>query len=518
MYKVNKSIASRFFITITLLIVANVFIFGIIFVMFANRYFESERLNILNICVESVEDNLVENYHRNVVMIDDFSNVNNELGLISDTTQCIIILADKDGKIITSTNEKADSYTGTQMPPAATYNVRMSAEPVNVTDIFSANHSEKYYAVGKAIFDDNMQVTGYIYACASTTHITLFTNALLSMFLLSASVMVLVSSIASLVVTSHMTTPLRKIADAAKRFSQGDLSVRVKVEGADEVAHLATTFNTMAEFADKNETSRSSFVANIAHELRTPMTSIKGFVDGIIDGTIPPDRQDSYLKIVSSEVGRLARLTNSMLDMSKLESGEFIMNVSRYNIWDTISDVAFAFESRIENADIQVKGFQPTRMMVSADKDIIHQVVYNIVDNALKFTPHGGYIAFNVSEDKPNEKIIIKVRNSGEGIAPEALPYIFDRFYKTDASRSVHIKGAGIGMYIARTLVNRSGGEIHVESIQGEYTEFSFTLPAATDKTEKAAEQKVKKEKAAKTNKTNKKSKKGPRLKTPKRK
>lgn len=506
MYKPNRSIASRFFITITLLIIANVFIFGVTFVFFANRYFESDKINVLNICVQNVEDNLVNNRKRNIGQIDDIAQVNEDLQLISRTSQSIIILADKDGKIITSTNEHANNFAGRSMPIEAIYAAKLTTNTVNLTNVFSENHTEKYYAVGKAVFDANMEVTGYIFACTSTKHITLFTNALLSMFLLSSSIMILVSSIVALVVTSHMTTPLRKIADAAKLFSQGDLSVRVKVEGADEVAHLATTFNNMAEFADKNETSRSSFVANIAHELRTPMTSIKGFVDGIIDGTIPPEKQDTYLKIVSSEVGRLARLTNSMLDMSKLESGEFVMNVSRYNIWDTISDVAFAFESRIENANIQVRGFQPTRMIVSADKDIIHQVVYNIVDNALKFTHNGGYIGFNVTEDKASGMIVVKIRNSGEGIPPEALPYIFDRFYKTDASRSVHIKGAGIGMYIAKTLVNRSGGDIHVESELGEYTEFIFTLPAASDKNEKTAEPKVKKEKPQK----------GPRLKAPK--
>ncbi|MBQ7816858.1 MAG: HAMP domain-containing histidine kinase, partial [Oscillospiraceae bacterium] len=476
----------------------------------ANRYFESERLNILNICVESVEENLVTNYQRSIGLIENIYPVTEDLQLISDTTQSIIILADKDGNIVTSTNEAAMKYIGSPMPAQATTAARLSTVPVNISKVFSENHTEKYYAVGKAIFAPDGAVTGYIFACTSTTSITLFTNALLSMFLLSTSVIVLVSSVVSLVVTSRMTTPLRKIAEAAKRFSQGDLSARAPVEGDDEVTYLAYTFNAMAEFADKNETSRSNFVANIAHELRTPMTSIKGFVDGIIDGTIPPDKQDSYLKIVSSEVGRLARLTNSMLDISKLDSGEFIMNVSKYNIWDTISEVAFAFESRIENADIQVRGFEPTRMLVAADKDIIHQVVYNIVDNALKFTPNGGYIGFSVTEEKGSDHITVKIRNSGDGIPQEALPYIFDRFYKTDASRSVHIKGAGIGMYIAKTLVNRSGGEIHVESELGEYTEFIFTVPAAAEKNahgdKKAADAKAKKEKQPK----------GPRLKTPK--
>ena len=506
MYKPNRSIASRFFLTITLLIVANLFFIGITFVFFANRYFESDKMSVLNICVQSVEENVFNSNKIYIDKADEIRVVAEDLRLISETTQSIIILADSEGNIVTSTNQYANNFAGRPMPQAAVYAAKLTTVPVNVSQVFSENHTEKYYAVGKAVFDEHMNVQGYIFACSSTKHIILFTNALLSMSLLSSSIMVLVSSVVALVVTSHMTTPLRKIADAAKRFSQGDLSVRVKVEGADEVAHLATTFNNMAEFADKNETSRSNFVANIAHELRTPMTSIKGFVDGIIDGTIPAERQDTYLKIVSSEVGRLARLTNSMLDMSKLESGEFIMNVSRYNIWDTISDVAFAFESRIENADIQVRGFEPTRMIVSADKDIIHQVVYNIVDNALKFTPHGGYIGFNVSEDKQTGFITVKIRNSGEGIPEEALPYIFDRFYKTDASRSVHIKGAGIGMYIAKTLVQRSGGDIRVESEVGEYTEFIFTLPAATDKNEKAADTKAKKEKSIK----------GPRLKSPK--
>ncbi|MBQ7284235.1 MAG: HAMP domain-containing histidine kinase [Oscillospiraceae bacterium] len=317
--------------------------------------------------------------------------------------------------------------------------------------------------------------------------------------------MILISSIVSLAVTSRLTTPLRNITEVAKRFSQGDFSVRARVEGDDEVAHLAHTFNQMAAFVENNETSRSNFVTNIAHELRTPMTSIKGFVDGIIDGTIPQEKEGAYLKIVSDEVGRLARLTNSMLDISKLDSGEFIMNTESYNVWETISAVAFAFESRIENADIQVRGFEPARVRIAADKDIVHQIVYNLVDNALKFTPNGGYISFNVTEDKQSGFVTVKIRNSGDGIEQDALPYVFERFYKADSSRSVHTKGAGIGLYIVKTLVNRSGGDIHVESQLGEYTEFIFTIPSAekNEKAKKAADKgdKIKKNKAEKSKK-----------------
>ena len=318
-----------------------------------------------------------------------------------------------------------------------------------------------------------------MFAFSDATSITVFTNAILSIFMVCAGTMLLLSSIVSIIVTGRLTTPLRNIAEAARRFSQGEFSACVEIEGDDEVAHLAYTFNQMASFVENNEKSRPSFVANIAHELRTPMTSIKGFVDGILDGTIPPEMQERYLTVISDEVGRLARLTNSMLDISKLESGEFIMNVDNYNIWDTIAAIAFAFENRIEENDIVLRGFQPAKILVNADQDLIHQVVYNIFDNALKFTPKGGYIGFNVTEDKSAGTVTVKIRNSGQGISKEALPYIFERFYKEDSSRSVHTRGAGIGLYISKTLVQRSGGTIWAESEEGEYTEFIFTLPAA---------------------------------------
>ena len=186
MYKPNRSIASRFFITITLLIIANVFLFGITFVFFANRYFESDKLNVLNICVESVEQNV---FNTNMVYLnrqDGISHIKDDIKLISETSQSIIILADSEGNIVTSTNQYAENFAGRPMPQAAIYAAKLTTVPVNVTDIFTANHSTKYYAVGKAVFDENMNVEGYIFACSSGKHITLFTNALLSMFLLAS--------------------------------------------------------------------------------------------------------------------------------------------------------------------------------------------------------------------------------------------------------------------------------------------------------------------------------------------
>lgn len=489
----NKTIAARFFTATSLLIIASISVLGITFMIFANKYFEGERINILNLCVSSAVETLETTYGTSV---DDVAQskvpLREQLRLISATTQTTVFVANKEGRALVCT-DSADTCAHLQkiLPHIALEKTEAQAGIVSVSDIFAAEYQENSYTAGTVLRDKKGEVTGYIFASSDASSIMIFTNALLSIFLLSAGVMILLSSIVSLAITSKLTTPLTSISDAAKRFSQGDFSARAMVGGDDEVAHLAYTFNNMATFAEKNETSRSNFVTNIAHELRTPMTSIKGFVDGIIDGTIEPKQQNKYLKIVSDEIGRLARLTNSMLNISKLDSGEFIMNVEKYNIWDTITAVAFAFENRIEAANISIKGFEPQRIRVVADKDIIHQVVYNIVDNALKFTPDNGYITFHVAEDKASGFVVVKIRNSGVGIRKEALPYVFERFYKADASRSVHTKGAGIGLYIAKTLVQRSGGDIDVESQEGEYTEFIFTLPMATnekpEKTKKSA-------------------------------
>ena len=277
-----------------------------------------------------------------------------------------------------------------------------------------------------------------------------------------------------------LTAPLQKITDAAQRFGGGDFSVRVEgVEGEGEVVDLAHTFNQMAENIQSNDNSRGQFMGNIAHELRTPMTTIKGFVDGILDGTIPPEMQNHYLQLVSEETGRLARLIQNMLDLSKLESGEYQVNARMFNIWETLTGVALAAEQRINDGMIELEGLtMDEKVLVYADPDLIHQVAYNLLDNAIKFTPAGGTIRFSVEKLGPEAEI--SIWNSGQGISPEALPYVFQRFYKEDQSRGLHARGAGLGLNICKVLVNLAGGQIRVESQQGEWCRFVFTLPTCS--------------------------------------
>lgn len=217
--------------------------------------------------------------------------------------------------------------------------------------------------------------------------------------------------------------------------------------------------------------------ANISHELKTPMTTIAGFVDGILDGTIPPEKRDHYLQIVSGEVKRLSRLVRSMLDIARIEAGEMPLKPVVFDVNDTVCRTIFTFEQSIEAKHLEVRGLDTPKMMVEADPDLIHQVIYNLVDNAVKFVNDGGYLEINYTVE--NGWVYVGVKNSGQGIPKEEISKVFERFYKSDRSRSLDKNGVGLGLYIVQSIINLHGGNIMVRSTEGEFCEFVFSLPQA---------------------------------------
>lgn len=208
------------------------------------------------------------------------------------------------------------------------------------------------------------------------------------------------------------------------------------------------------------------------------MTTIGGFVDGILDGTIPEDRHREYLRTVSEEINRLARLVRSMLNISKYEAGEMQLQTEDFDVTELTVKTVLLFEKRIEDKKIDIRGLDSGRNYVNADMDLIQQVIYNLTENAVKFVDEGGYISymFGVSD----EKVTVTIRNSGEGLKKNEINKVFDRFYKTDESRGKDKTGVGLGLSIVRSIVKLHNGSVLVRSRQGEYTEFEFTIPAGS--------------------------------------
>ena len=338
----------------------------------------------------------------------------------------------------------------------------------------------------QVLSDNGATVTiGAVFTASSIYSLQVYRTEALRMFLIAAAAVFMLSFIMVWLFSYRLVRPLHEMSLAAHSFGEGNFSVRVPVTSNDEIGQLALAFNNMAASLASGETVRRNFIANVSHELKTPMTTIAGFIDGILDGTIPPEQQEKYLKIVSTEVKRLSRLVRTMLDLSRIDNGELKLRPGRFDLTNTILSALLSFEKAIEDKHLEVRGLEDAEsLFVDGDPDMIHQVMYNLIENAVKFTNEGGYIEIHV-EDKA-DRDVVRVKNSGAGIPPDEVDMIFERFYKTDKSRSYDKNGMGLGLYIVRTIIGLHGGEITVSSVENEYCEFQFWLPKNKEKQIKA--------------------------------
>ena len=392
--------------------------------------------------------------------------------LFNTASGAMVFVTAEDGSVLLHT-EGAD-FTDRRIPQKMLDQMD-AGDDLFVTGTLDGVYTDKYYTAGRRI--DINGTVGYLFAASPMTALGSYIMDMLVMFGISAVAILLLCSLLCWVLARRITGPIEAISDAARKLGSGDFTARAPVDGCVELADFATTFNNMATRLQTIDNSRGQFMGNIAHELRTPMTTIKGFIDGMLDGTIPQEENQHYLTIVSQETGRLARLVQNMLDITKLEAGEVPVHARNYDLWKTVNDVVLSDEQRIEDGRIDIRGLGGPPMMIFADPDFVHQVVYNIVDNAIKFTPEGGAISF--SAQKKGGMVEVRIENTGSGIAPEALPFVFERFYKEDRSRGMNTRGSGLGLHICKILVNLSGGQIHAESEEGKWCRFVFTLPAA---------------------------------------
>ncbi len=273
----------------------------------------------------------------------------------------------------------------------------------------------------------------------------------------------------------RLDNQFEKLNNVVSQYAEGDFSARTDVPEQNELYEFASTLNRMAEFIEQNEDTRKNFIANVSHELRTPMTTIGGFADGILDGTIPPDQHEKYTRIIADEIHRLRTLVNSMLNLSKFEAGEMQLRSKDVDIGELLIRTVLMFEKRINDKHVDVEGLEDASLQLFADEDLMFQVLYNLIENAVKFVNEGGVISFSLRKEQ--QTAYITVKNTGEGLANDELTKVFDRFYKTDESRSKDKTGLGLGLSIARKIVHLHQGHIVVKSVKGEYTAFEIQLP-----------------------------------------
>lgn len=329
----------------------------------------------------------------------------------------------------------------------------------------------KVSAFIKPIFT-NSQLDGYIIMVENNpvnerrTIIIIWTAIVLAVIVAGA----IVKYFAQLLVVE----PIEEINNSAKRLAKGNVQERVKVVGKNEIGELAQSFNTMAQSIEEADNIRKEFISNVSHELRSPITSIKGFVGGILDGVIPRDKENYYLKIVYDEIDRLARLVNDLLDISAMESGKFNLHISEFDINQTVSLCILNLENKIKTKNLNVKAiFHEKRCFAIGDRDRILQVITNLLENAIKYSEDNGQIEVNISTK--SEKIFVSIFNSGNILSEYDLNHIWDRFYKSDKSRTNKIS-TGLGLPIVRLILSQHNQDIWVENVDDKGVKFVFTL------------------------------------------
>lgn len=464
----------RKYLSISLAIVlASFFLLGTVMLVFVSSFWQNEKSVLLQTNAQNIAE-LMENQ-------DDILGSGNEkigLQMLTETfaanIEADIFVTDVSGTCLAGAYESSGLTERFTVDPWIMNSVLKNGE-YRGNGTLSGVYKENYMIIGCAVERDG-QVTGAVFATASLAALNSYRVEILRMFLWAAIAAFAIAFFAAWGFSFRMVQPLRKMAAAARSFGEGDFSVRVEESGQDEIGELAVAFNAMATSLADSECANRSFIANVSHELKTPMTTISGFIDGILDGTIPPDQEKKYLRIVSSETKRLSRLVRTMLDLSRIDNGELHLRMRRFDLTNTMLNALLSFEQRIEEKNLQILGLENAESLyVDGDPDMIHQVLYNLIENAVKFTPDGGYIALKM--EKQPGKTYMSIRNSGPGIAPDEVEMVFDRFYKTDRSRNKDKTGMGLGLYIVRTIIRQHGGEITASSIPGDYTEFSFFLP-----------------------------------------
>jgi len=329
--------------------------------------------------------------------------------------------------------------------------------------------------VGVPVKDETGRVLGAAFAVSATAALDNMWQGFIGLFLMTALVVMMVAFMAASITAMRQVQPIREMVKATRRYAEGDFDIRMRdYDRADEMGELAVSFNNMAESLQQTERQRREFIANISHELKTPMTTIAGYTDGILDGTIPQENERPYLQIIANESRRLSRLVRRMLDVSQLQAMDPLKSGNRFDVCESMRRVLISMEKKINDRHLDVDADIPEEpILVRGDNDMITQVIYNLLENAAKFATPGSTLYLGVTT--LDGKARVTVRNLGDTIPAEELPLLFERFHKSDKSRSEDKDGVGLGLYIVKTILEQHKEKINVTSENG-VTTFAFSL------------------------------------------
>ena len=472
----------RYFLFTALMVMLALVMLGGTMIVFTASQWWTERTDALldnaHSIVEAIRTDDPDRFLAGGPDMDDFID---NLKIVSSATGSDFFLADNDGRVIACKEagrlEKLDDcvyHAGLQI----TENYMLRAVRSGFRDYIN----DEVFGSGKFVIAVPVTISqtpiGVLFGVEDAiTGLLPYVLSILKTVFFAMLISLLLCIVIIYIFTRGITEPLAEMEEVTKHFAKGEFQHRANENyKRGYLSEFAVALNQMADELAVEEEAQRSFIANVSHELKTPMTSIGGFIDGILDGTIPKEQETQYLRIVSKEIRRLSRIVVSMLNLSKIEAGEVDLAPVKYDVSAQLFETLLPFERTINDKEIQVEGFENMRpVSVTADRDLIQQVIYNLLDNAVKFTPAHGTI--RISAEPTERGVRVTIRNSGAGVASEEIARIFERFYKVDKSRSFDVKGVGLGLYIVKTIINMHDGTIRASSKEGEYTEFSFELP-----------------------------------------
>jgi len=469
-----RSTFSRTFFSAAMVLLMAMLLIGTSFQALVREYLTDQAMESLKNDGNAISALASAYYTEGVLDQEDFL-VN--LSFVSQVSQSDAVICNSSGQLILCSRAPFGCGHQGMMVSQEFLNEVFSTGCVTTTGIIQGLYEEERFVTAVPITDSYGIGVGIVIVSAPMEQVTRILQKISDTYLFISVLVVLLAVVIMSLVVRHQSKPLKDMAKAAHDFGHGNLNARVQVDAksSDEMQDLALAFNNMASSLQQSEYQRQEFVANVSHELKTPMTTISGFVDGMLDGTIPPERHNHYMQMVSDETKRLSRLVRSMLDISRLQDQDIPEEKkTRFDLQELVGQVLITFEQKIDakklNVDVDFPG-HPT--YTHAGPDYITQVIYNLLDNAVKFCPEEGELGVKIRAG--STKLYVSISNSGETIPPSELPLVFDRFHKLDKSRS-RKEGWGLGLYIVKTIVCRHGEDISVTSQNG-ITTFTFTLP-----------------------------------------